>query len=219
MPGVHAVADDEEIRAFEADVLGHDRFHHLARLVQQHRHRDAAGAAIDHQFLGEGERAPRFQNVIDDQHVAAGDVAFDIAHQPHLARRLRAGPIARQRNELDFGRHAGAVQGSDQIGGEDEASLEDGDDQQVVVPGCGNLFGQRLVARSDRLSVDQDPEASPPDFRHLQFNPTVCPSRRARARLTSVASAGGEAKALRKPIDSPASSCWRAGSTSHEVMV
>ena len=167
MCDVHAVADHEQVRADEADVVGIDGVRALARLFQQHGDRDPFGAALPHQVLGEAERAARFKNVVDKQHVAPGDIAFHVAHQPHLAARQRPGVVARQRQELDLGRHPRPVQRADQVGGENETALEDRYDQKVVIAGLGNLPGQRQVARRDCLGIVQDAQRPAPYFRHL----------------------------------------------------
>jgi len=153
---VHAVADDEKIRDDEADVLGLERLGELARLLEENGDGHPAGAALHHQTLGERDGAAGFQNVVDEQHVAPGNVAFDVADKGHLPGRFGAGSVARQRNELDLRRQPRPVQRADEIGGEDEAALEDGYDEEVAIAGGGDLRGQGEIARRDGLGVKKD---------------------------------------------------------------
>lgn len=123
MGDIHAIADHKQIGTDEADVLGLERLRQLSRLLQKHRDSDAGGAALLHQLFGEGDGAARFEDVIDEEHVAAGDIAVDIADELHLAGRFRAGLVARERDEFDLGREPDRVQRADEIGSEDEAPL------------------------------------------------------------------------------------------------
>ena len=134
----------------------------MARLVEEHGDADAAGAARQHHVAREGERAARFEDVVDEQDIAAMHVAVDILDDLD-ALRDRAGAVARQGDELDFRRKARRVQGACQVGSEDEGALEDGDDEKVLRRagrdlGCklfvalGDLPG--IVERFDLLSAD-----------------------------------------------------------------
>ncbi len=57
-----------------------------------------------HQVAGEGKRAPRFKDVVDEQDLATGDIGLDVAKHRDLAGGNRPGAIARQGDELDLGR-------------------------------------------------------------------------------------------------------------------
>ena len=152
---VHAVADHEQVRADEADEIRVERNRALAGLFQQHAGEHAPGAARREQVLGVGERAAGFEDVVDQQHVAAAHLALDVVQHRHGAGRDRAVAIARQRNEFDLRREARGVQRADQVGREDEAALEHGDDQQILRRRRLDLLRQSLIARRDRLGVEQ----------------------------------------------------------------
>ena len=166
MGDVHAVADHEQIGTDEADMIGVERLGALAGLLEEHRDADAVGAPLFHQVAGIGERAAGFEDVVDEQHVAAADIAVDVAEHRDLARRHRPGPIARQRQELDFRRQPRRMQGADQVGGEDEAALEDRDDQQIDIAGVGDLPRQLGIAQRDPLRVVEDTDVATPNRRH-----------------------------------------------------
>ena len=68
---VHAVADDEQIGAHEADEIRVERDRALAGLLQQHAGEHAPRAARREQVLGVGERAAGFEDVVD-QHARRG---------------------------------------------------------------------------------------------------------------------------------------------------
>src|SRR5918993_196148 len=129
---VHPVPDDEHVRAGEADEIRVDRDRALAGLLQHHRREDALRAAGHQQVLGEHHGAAGFEDVVDEQHVAAAHVALDVAQDRDLAGRHRALAIARQVDELHLGGEAGPVQGADEVRGEHEAALQDRDDEEVL---------------------------------------------------------------------------------------
>ena len=155
---VHAVADDEQVGTDEADEVGVERHRALARLLQQHAGEHAPCAARGEQVLRVGERAAGFEDVVDQQHVAPAHVALDVMQDPDRAGRDRALAIARQRDELDLGRKARVMQRADQVGGEDEAALEHRDHQHAVERRRLDLLRQCLIARRDRLRVEQRPD-------------------------------------------------------------
>ena len=105
--------------------------------------------------MAAGHGAPRFENVVDQQHVAAHHVVAEVAGDRHRALAHGPGAVARQGHEIDPGAHAGAVQRADEVGGEDKAALENGDNQNIVGHGGGDLAGQRLDARGDILGAVQ----------------------------------------------------------------
>ncbi len=117
----------------------------FAGFLQQHRGQYPLRAARGKQVLGENESTARFEDVVDEQHVAALDGALDVAQDRHLPRRDRGGAVARQVHELDLGREPGAMQRADQVGGEHEAALEDRDDEQISGLG-GDDLGRELLA-------------------------------------------------------------------------
>lgn len=83
---VHAIADDELVRTIEALEIGADVGREVARLVQQHGGEDMRGTARRNKILGEGEGASRFENVVDEQDVAAFHFGLDVAQHLHLPR-------------------------------------------------------------------------------------------------------------------------------------
>ena len=107
------------------------------------------------------------------------------------------------------------VQRPQQVGGEDVAALEDGDDQQIVVARLRDLAGNLAIARRDRFRIEQNADRSPPDARHQRI-PMIWFSRSASFSVTWVASAGGVETALRNPNESPGPSPALVGSTSQE---
>ena len=84
--------------------------------------------------LAKASVRPEVEDVVDDDDVAASDVAFHVAQHPHLASRNPFPVIACEVDEIDLRLEAVAVQRPDEIGGEDEASLEHGDHHEVIEP-------------------------------------------------------------------------------------
>ena len=100
-------------------------------LVDQHASEHARSTALGQQGLGEGERAARIQNIVDDDDVAAFNRACDIVQNFHRALRDNALAVAREVKKIDLRRQPLAMQRPDQIRGKDEAAFEDGDDQRL----------------------------------------------------------------------------------------
>src|SRR4029077_3753379 len=82
---VHAIADDEQVRAMETDEVRVERHRALAGLFQQHASEHAFRAARGEQILGIGERAAGFENIVDQHDVAAAHIAFDVMQDRHDA--------------------------------------------------------------------------------------------------------------------------------------
>ena len=101
--------------------------------------------------LAKANVLPEVEDVVDDDDVAPFDVAFHVAQNPHLASRNPFPVIACEVDEIDLRLEPVAVQRPDEIGGEDEASLEHGDHHEVIEPSCGNVAGKLIDAKSDRL--------------------------------------------------------------------
>ncbi len=107
------------------------------------------------------------------------------------------------------------MQRADEVGREDEAALEDGDDEQVAITRRRNLARHLLVTRRNQLRVEENADRPPPDTRHQRI-PMIWFSRAASLSATWLASAGGDAMALRNPIERPGARPAAVGSTSHE---
>jgi hypothetical protein len=69
------------------------------------------------------KRAPRIENVVDDHNLAAGESKLDVAQDVDLPAGDRARAVARDEYKVDLGPQALAVQGPDEVGGEDETAL------------------------------------------------------------------------------------------------
>ncbi len=212
MGDIHAVADHEIIRTIEADMIGFHGGGALAALVEKDRDGDAARAALAHEVAGEGERAAGFQNVVDEEDVAAAHIGLDVAHDPHAAGRLGALAIARQSEKLDFGLQPGARQRANEIGREDETALEDGNDDEIPIAGFGDLARECAVTPVDCRRIVEDAQLAATDGRH--YWPSAASWRRDVKRSSmSSAAVGGVARRVRKAVLSPAPSVRRAGST------
>src|SRR5690606_25356237 len=106
-----------------------------------------------------------FQYVVDQQHVTTGDIIVDVAQDADLPAR-RPGAIAGDEDELDLRRQAGIVHGADEVGGEDEGSFEDRDDQKVVIVAARYVLGKFQIAPRDGGRAEQDFDFLFPHARH-----------------------------------------------------
>ena len=143
---VESVADDEFVVDLEADVVGGDGGGALFAFAEEDAVADAGGVA----FLGEAfadgvEGAAAVEDVIDDEDVLAGEVGeFDLIEGDD-AGALGAAVVAGDGDGFHF---QGEVDAAEEIGEEDEAAVEDGDDGEVfagVVVGDGLAHGIEAV--------------------------------------------------------------------------
>src|SRR3954470_5058416 len=109
MCNVHAIADHEQVGAMEADMVGLDADGPLARLLQENAGHDAMRAARGQEVLREGKRAPRFQDVVDQEDIATANVALDVAQDRDVSRGGSSLAVARKVDELDLGREPGRM--------------------------------------------------------------------------------------------------------------
>jgi hypothetical protein len=163
---VHPVTDDEQIRADEADMIGRERLRELARFVEEHGDGNLPRPPFLQELLRECDGAARLQNIVDDEDIAARNVALDVTQELHFSRRSRSGPVAGQRQELDLRRKARAMERTQEVGSEHKAALEYRDDEQIAIAGGSDLRGEFDVAFGDCLGAEQDAQRPTPDLRH-----------------------------------------------------
>ena len=90
-------------------------------------------AARDSQVLEQpGEGQPGVDDVLDDDHVPAGDVAVEVLEDPHHPGRGRALAVRRDGHELQLDRRAVPAQRAGEVGHEHDRALEHADEQQPV---------------------------------------------------------------------------------------
>jgi hypothetical protein len=76
---VHAVADHEQVGAGEADMVGGERLGELARLVEKDGDADALRPRDNIRSRAKDSVRPDSGNVVDQDHVAPGDIGLDVA--------------------------------------------------------------------------------------------------------------------------------------------
>ena len=94
------------------------------------------------------QRETRIDDVFDDNDVAALQRSVEVLEQPHLARALRGGAVARDRDEVE--RDRPRRHGAREVGEEHEGALQHGDEVQRLAVGivgvdlCGQLVDAAL---------------------------------------------------------------------------
>jgi hypothetical protein len=148
---VEAVADEELVRHREADVAHGEVVHEApVRPVEQGHRRERRGLAERERPAQVVERQARVDHVLDDEHVAAGDLRVEVLEQADP--RVAAGGRAGVAGELDEVELVGDRQRAREVGDEDEARLQGGDEQRLpagVV--TGELGAELLDPRRDLL--------------------------------------------------------------------
>src|ERR1039457_3282307 len=138
---VEPVADHELRGDLEADVAQIEGHALLPLLHQQGADLEAGRAArleVPAQVV-EGEAA--VDDVLDDQHVAAGQVGVEVLHDPDHARGAGRAPVRRDRHKVDVDRevdHAG------EIAHEDHGALQDPDEERRFGGVVGGDGGAQL---------------------------------------------------------------------------
>ncbi len=150
---VQPVADDEAIFDGEAEVV--DGYLDLGArwFVEESADLDARRAPGTEQLEEVGDGEARVDDVLDDEDVFAFDGAAEVLGDLDDAARAGAFTVATDAEELDAERGADSA---GEVGGEDEAALEDADEDQAAVGVVfGDLLAELLDAGRDLLGGDQ----------------------------------------------------------------
>src|SRR6185369_6731548 len=100
-------------------------------------------AACGQRLAEVGEREPRVDDVLDQQHVTVGEIEVEVLHDPDDAAGAGGRAVRRHRHEVDLD---GDVDGSYEVGHEDEGALEDADEERITV---GVVGGDLLAELGD----------------------------------------------------------------------
>src|SRR6266536_2715656 len=153
LPVVQPVPDDELVGQVEPDIL--HRYLHLdrVRLAQQCHHLDTRGRPALQVFHQPGQGEPGVDDVLDHDHMPAGDVPVQVLEDAHHAG--RGGPLSVRghRHELQLDRAALAPHRAGEVGHEHDRALEHAHQQhrldRAVV--SGDLLGEVLGFLPDLL--------------------------------------------------------------------
>src|SRR5207253_6212721 len=92
-----------------------------------------------------GDGAAGVENVVDDEHVAAGDIQSVEAGERHHAQRASARAVGGGRDDIECARR---LDFAHQIGGEDDGALQDDNQAQPLAAVIGvDVTGKRGDAR------------------------------------------------------------------------
>jgi hypothetical protein len=186
---VEAVADEELVRDGEPDVPDREIVDEAAvGAVQERDRRQRAGRAqaeVSHEVV---QSQPGVDNVLDDDDVTVLDARVQVLDEPD--RRRPAGLVGRVAGQLD---EVDVVQDRDracQVGEEDEARLQGGDQNRLSAVVVGRDLGAQLSdAERDLVGGEVDladarvVAAGRPEIRQeASFRPYRCP-RRSMSRL------------------------------------
>ena len=99
-------------------------------------------------------RAARVHDVLDDKNIAATDWLIQVFEDAHYSRGLSTVAVGRSGHEVNGMGYADVAH---QVGQEEDASLEHGDEQQVLAPVVSaDLLSQFSHARLDLFGGDKD---------------------------------------------------------------
>jgi len=153
---VHAAADDELIGDVKPDISDRQVESDRRRLAQQGADGETCRPTLLQRIDNGGDRAAGVENVLDDEHVAAGDI------QPvEAGDRDRAGGAARRaigggRDDIECARR---LDFAHQIGGEDHGALQHHNETQPFAAVIGvDVAGKRGDAGADVAFGDQQLE-------------------------------------------------------------
>ena len=151
---VQAVAHHELVGDLEAGIVGGDGLFAAGRLIQQGGNGDGGGALGLQVLRQEIQGIAGVQNILDDDDVAAADVALEVAGDLHHAGGLGGVLIGRKADELHLAFQLG---GADQVRHENEAAVEDAHKHGVLVlESVIKLVAQLLDTGLDLLFRQQD---------------------------------------------------------------
>jgi hypothetical protein len=157
---VEAVADEQLVGDGEPDVAYGQILDEPSVGPVEQRHDGERRRAAERERLAEVvEREARVDDVLDDQDMAAGDLLVQVLQEPDacVAARVGVGAVARKLDEVE------RVEDRDrprQVGDEDEARLERGDEQRLAaLVVVRDLTAELPDARRELLA----PEVNLPD--------------------------------------------------------
>ncbi len=126
---VEAVADHELVRDVPADVLHVDVHPQRLGLAQQGADLDRGGVAGGQVGGQPAQGQAGVDDLVDDQHVAAGDVGVEVLEDADDAGALRAGAVRRDRHPVHL---EVPVERPRHVGHHHHRAAEDADDEQVL---------------------------------------------------------------------------------------
>src|ERR1017187_5201985 len=138
---VEPVADHElrgDMEAHVTQIEGHALLPLLHQQGADLETRRAARLEVPAEGV-EGEAA--VDDVLDHQHVAAGQVGIEVLHDPDHARGAGRAPVRRNRHEVDVDRE---VDRAGKVAHEDHGTLQDPDEERRVVGVVGRDGGAQL---------------------------------------------------------------------------
>lgn len=144
---IEAVADDEFIADFKADVIGFDFLGARFVLGEEHSGVDGGGAFVRETFRDCGEGAPGIEDVIEEEDVHAIDFGEMTVEEIDFSGALESAVIAGDIQALD-GELAGDA--AEKIGGEDEGAFEQDDHDD----GSGGEFNFDLAGHGIEAFLD-----------------------------------------------------------------
>src|SRR5690606_21571949 len=138
---VEPVAHHELVRDVEPDVTdGHVDLHRLA-LTQQRTHGQRSGITAGEVLQQPRQGQSGVDDVLDDEHVPAGDVAVEVLQDTHDPGRRSRRTVRRHRHELQLRRDR---QSASEVGHEHDRTFEYTDENEI---------GRRLVGRVVRRDL------------------------------------------------------------------
>jgi hypothetical protein len=153
---VEAVADEVLVGDGEADVAHRQVLDEPAvRTVEERRGRERARPPQPERPEEVVERQAGVDDVVDQEHVAAGDVAVEILQQPDAPLAARVGTaVAGELDEVDA---VGDRDCAAEVGEEDEARLQQADEDRFAADVVGrDLTAELADARRDLLRRQVD---------------------------------------------------------------
>ena len=151
---IEAVANDEAIGDLEAHEVGLELDFTPADFVEEYAGADAGGVLLFDEIDDDGEGFAGIQNVIDQQHVAVGDIEREIIEEPRFP--VRFGVVA-VTGDADAIESDGVGDLPQEIGREENGAVDDGDDRDLflAVDG-GDISPEFLQATLDRRLAYED---------------------------------------------------------------
>jgi hypothetical protein len=175
---VEAVPDEELVRHREADVPHRQVVHETAIRSVEERRRRERGRVPELQRAHEVvERQARVDHVLDDDDVAALDLAVQVLEEadPAVPAGLGVRPVAGELDEVERVRGGDAPR---QVREEDVARLERRDEQRLPVGVVARDLGTELAdARRELLRGEVDLTDSRIELQDASFRPYRCARR------------------------------------------
>ncbi len=139
---IEAVADDEFVGDFEADEVGGEVDFAAAFFIEEDAGADAGGFQFLDDVHDDGEGFAGVEDVVDEEDVAVGEIEREAVEELRFAVGFGVVAVAGDADAIEAD---GVGNLAEEVGGEEDGAVDDGDDGDLFLAVNGGDFGAELL--------------------------------------------------------------------------